>query len=304
MSLPRWSETLEEYCQLVPLQPHVEALSNKERFEWQFNEFMRDVDYEFDVFEKEVLNEELKNRFNKLFLFKYFTQQVGGASVPEYRFKMNFERIFLENIDRMNGKLKVQLVQLIRIEDKLMDNYDLKTTYEENLKNDESSDTLTKDTNAYEATKTTKDKQDNSKDSNKNRTTDNDQRNFNRNIYQETPNGKLNLTAKDGVGLIETATNISEDLENQKGNEKRVDTDKEVEKKTRDILEGDSYEQSKSGTRDVDRKMNQEKDSVRHITGYQNLGSKSKILDEYQNTFQNTLQEFVMCFDKLFRYVY
>ena len=36
MSLPRWTETLEEYCQLIPIQPQVQELSNKEIFEWQF----------------------------------------------------------------------------------------------------------------------------------------------------------------------------------------------------------------------------------------------------------------------------
>ena len=73
---------------------------------------MRDVDYEFNVFDSVLLNEDLKNKFTKLFLYKYVSQQIGGSSSPEYRFKMNFERIFLENIDRMNGRLRVQLVSL------------------------------------------------------------------------------------------------------------------------------------------------------------------------------------------------
>ena len=304
MSLPRWTETLEEYCQLIPIQPQVEGLSNKEIFEWQFEQFMRDVEYEFNVFDSGLLNEELKTKFNKIFLYKYISQQVGGASSPEYRFKMNFERIFLENIDRMNGRLRVQLVSLKEIEDTLLDNYNLKTVYEENLKNTEQTDTITSDKNNYEANKNTTDTEEQTKESTKNRKTDNTNRNFNRNIYQETPSGQLNLTAQDGKGLIETATTITEDLENQTSNESRLDTDNENENRNRSIIEGDSFDQTKSGTRDVDKNQDQQKDSVRHITGYQNLGSKPKLLNEYQTMYQNVLQEFVNCFDKLFRYVY
>ena len=304
MSLPRWTETLEEYCQLIPIQPQVENLSTKEIFEWQFEQFMRDVEYEFNVFDSAVLNEELKTKFNKIFLYKYLSQQVGGASSPEYRFKMNFERIFLENIDRMNGRLRVQLVSLKEIEGTLLDNYNLKTVYEEKLKNIEQTDTKTSDKNKYEANKNTTDKENQTKDSTKNRETDNTNRNFNRNIYQETPSGQLNLTAQDGKGLIETATTITEDLENQTSKESRLDKDKENENRNRSIIEGDSFDQTKSGSRDVDKNQDQQKDSVRHITGYQNLGSKSKLLNEYQAMYQNVLQEFVNCFDKLFRYVY
>lgn len=265
---------------------------------------MRDVEYEFNVFDSVVLNEELKTKFTKLFLYKYVSQQVGGSSSPEYRFKMNFERIFLENIDRMNGRLRVQLVSLKEIEDTLLDNYNLKTVYEENLKNTEQIDTLTSDKNNYEANKNTTDTEEQTKDTTKNRETDNTSRNFNRNIYQETPSGQLNLTAQDGVGLIETATTITEDLENQTSNESRLDTDNENENRNRSIIEGDSFDQTKSGTRDVDKNQDQQKDSIRHITGYQNLGSKPKLLNEYQSMYQNVLQEFVNCFDKLFRYVY
>ena len=304
MSLPRWTETLEEYCQLIPIQPQVKELSNKEIFEWQFEQFMRDVEYEFNVFDSVVLNEELKTTFNKIFLYKYLSQQVGGASSPEYRFKMNFERIFLENIDRMNGRLRVQLVSLKEIEGTLLDNYNLKTVYEEKLKNTEKTDTKTNDKNKYEANKNTTDKENQTKDSTKNRETDNTNRNFNRNIYQETPSGQLNLTAQDGKGLIETATTITEDLENQTSKESRLDKDKENENRNRSIIEGDSFDQTKSGSRDVDKNQDQQKDSIRHITGYQNLGSKPKLLNEYQSMYQNVLQEFVNCFDKLFRYVY
>ena len=265
---------------------------------------MRDVEYEFNVFDSAVLNEELKTKFNKIFLYKYLSQQVGGASSPEYRFKMNFERIFLENIDRMNGRLRVQLVSLKEIEGTLLDNYNLKTVYEEKLKNIEKTDTKTNDKNKYEANKNTTDKENQTKDSTKNRETDNTNRNFNRNIYQETPSGQLNLTAQDGKGLIETATTITEDLENQTYNESRLDKDKENENRNRSIIEGDSFDQTKSGSRDVDKNQDQQKDSVRHITGYQNLGSKPKLLNEYQSMYQNVLQEFVNCFDKLFRYVY
>ena len=265
---------------------------------------MRDVEYEFNVFDSVVLNEELKTKFNKIFLYKYLSQQVGGASSPEYRFKMNFERIFLENIDRMNGRLRVQLVSLKEIEGTLLDNYNLKTVYEEKLKNTEQTDTKTNDKNKYEANKNTTDKENQTKDSTKNRETDNTNRNFNRNIYQETPSGQLNLTAQDGKGLIETATTITEDLENQTSKESRLDKDKENENRNRSIIEGDSFDQTKSGTRDVDKNQDQQKDSIRHITGYQNLGSKPKLLNEYQNMYQNVLQEFVNCFDKLFRYVY
>ena len=304
MSLPRWTETLEEYCQLIPIQPQVKELSTKEIFEWQFEQFMRDVEYEFNVFDSVVLNEELKRTFNKIFLYKYLSQQVGGASSPEYRFKMNFERIFLENIDRMNGRLRVQLVSLKEIEGTLLDNYNLKTVYEEKLKNIEQTDTKTSDKNNYKANKNTTDKEEQTKDSTKNRETDSTNRNFNRNIYQETPSGQLNLTAQDGKGLIETATTITEDLENQTSKESRHDKDKENENRNRSIIEGDSFDQTKSGSRDVDKNQDQQKDSIRHITGYQNLGSKPKLLNEYQSMYQNVLQEFVNCFDKLFRYVY
>ena len=265
---------------------------------------MRDVEYEFNVFDSVLLNEELKTKFNKIFLYKYLSQQVGGASSPEYRFKMNFERIFLENIDRMNGRLRVQLVSLKEIEGTLLDNYNLKTVYEENLTNTEQTDTITSDKNIYEANKNTTDTEEQTKDTTKNRETDNTNRNFNRNIYQETPSGQLNLTAQDGKGLIETATTITEDLENQTSNETRLDKDKENENRNRSIIEGDSFDQTKSGSRDVDKNQDQQKDSIRHITGYQNLGSKPKLLNEYQSMYQNVLQEFVNCFDKLFRYVY
>lgn len=293
------------YCEQVKEVPEsIQLKSNKEILMYQFETLMSDVEIDFNVFDDPILNDELKERFLRIFLFKYYDQQVGGSSSPEYRFKINFERIFLENIDRFNGLLRVQLKSLKEIEKDLMNNYDLKTVYKENTTGDEKTNTTTNDTNVKTTDQTDTQKRDTSNNDQTDKTTDNQTEDFNRELFEETPNSQLELTTEDGKGVITTATTISENFEKGKvtGVEKDVVTKKENQ--TTDNTSNQTTDQTKTGVRDLDRKTGEEKDSTRYITGYQNLGSKPKILNEYSQMYSNTLSKFVMCFDKLFRYVY
>lgn len=328
MSLPRWTETLTEYAQLIDIPDDIAELSNKEILFWQFEQFMKDVDYSFQVFDTKELNDELLKRFNRLFFLNYFNQQVSGSCSPEWLFKMHFEKVFQSNIDRYNGKLRIQLKSLKEIEDVLFQNYDLKTEFEQNVNEKElikntstnrlENERNTDGTEKLDTTRT-KDTTDNTEgqtDKTRNKDTNKKDRTFNREIFDDTPNGQLNLTSNDGSGIISTATNITENLETATNDTNENDVEKTTDSKDRIINENEKGNndrttneketglQTRNGTSDNDKTSNEDLESLRHITGYQNLGSKPKLLEEYSSIYQNTLKEFVNCFDKLFRYVY
>lgn len=290
----RWLEQMDEYPD--------EQLKTKDLLLWKFDKFMSDVDFSFNVFETEQLNKELKDKFYKIFLFKYMELQVNKE--PEYLWRIVFERIYLENIDRFNKKLKVQLIELENIEDKLYQNYDLKSVFTENVKANEKLNKKENDKGTQDETRNQDKTYHSDKKETDNENKDTTNRDFTREIYEDTPNGQLNLTTNDGSGVITTATTINESLETQEGTEKTDKNKSTITDDTQNIKEQNKLNTTDEKLVDTLKDKTQDKDNERIITGYQNLGSKSKLLDDYQNLFSNTLQQFVNTFDKLFSHIY
>lgn len=267
-----------------------------------FERFMDDVNISFNVFENSAANQELREQFFKIFYYKYFDVMV--AIEPEYLWKMYFERIYLEHIDRYTKLLKIQLDSLLKIEDQLFKNVDMTIDFNETQQLNEQANkdrdqtgTLVRDT-TNELNKDGTRKDDESKD----RTTTG--RDFTRDIYEETPNGQLNLTSNDGSGVISTATTINESLDTSSENTKdknvldRKDTEKTTGKENRVDDTHDTFKEN------ADRTQDQEKENKRVLTGYQALQSKGKLLQDYENLFDDTMKHFVNCFDVLFRVIY
>lgn len=301
----RSNATLMSYAELISdedVPQEVLDKPNKEIFIYKFTKFMEDINFKFDVFATDQLNKELKERFYRLFFLRYWDMQTSVD--PEYAWKMYFERIYLEKIDRYNKELKIQLVELKKIEDQIYQNYDMKIDFNENVvlneigkrilaenlsKTKDTNDTLSQDTTGTES---------------RNTDTDETTRDFNREIYEETPNGQLNLSSQDGSGVISTATNITENLENKTVGTNQDQTTNTTEGITQSKDQNEQTEQSKDSTNDTTRNTDQDKDSQRVLKGYQSLGSKGKLLEDYQNVFSDTLSNFAYCFDNLFRHVY
>lgn len=300
MTLNRRSETLLEYIELVDTPQEILNQPTIQRMEWQFNEFLKDVSIKFNVFDESLLNEELKTKFLKLFLLKHYNEQVGGSCVPEFRFKLAFERIYLSNIDRYNARLRLNLVTLNSIEDEILKNVDLTSIYNEKANLDEGVKTDTIDKNTVDSTRTIDENKKRDIVDEKNQETDNTSRNFNRLISEDTPDGQLNLTSNDGSGIIKTANQIDETLDTTNDNGTKTNNDTRNDTSINTTTDKDNLQQDKTGNRTTDKNQSTDKDSERKTSGYQNLGSKAKLLEEYENLYQNVLLEFINCFDKLF----
>lgn len=291
-----------DFLTLVHSEPEWQDLPFKEHQLKLFERFMDDVNIEFRVFASTQLNQELREQFFKIFYLKYFDVMV--AIEPEYLWKLYFERIYLEKIDRYTKLLKIQLESLVKIEDQLFTNVDMSIEFNENqnitenqTKDQDSTGTLVRDT-------TNDVKKDGTRNDDETKNKDQTSREFTRDLYEETPNGQLNLTSNDGSGVISTATTINESLDTA------TDTTKDVNKLNRKDSETTNAKENRvDDTHDTlaeerERKQQQEKENTRTLKGYQALQSKGKLLQDYENLFDDTMSHFVNCFDGLFRVVY
>lgn len=301
----RSNSTLQSYAELIhdsDVPADILKKSRKDVLIYKFTRFMDDINFSFDVFTTPELNKELKDRFYRLFFLRYWDMQTSID--PEYAWKMYFERIYLEKIDKYNNLLKVQFVSLKEIENELYKNYQMTIDFNETSGLSETgkrilAETLAKTTDTNDSLK-----QDTVANESRNTNTDETTRDFNREIYEETPNGQLQLSSQDGSGVISTATNITENLENKTTGTDQDQTTDSTEGITQTKDQNEQMDQQRDSTNDTTKNTDQEKESQRVLSGYQSLGSKGKLLEDYQNLFSDTLSNFANCFDNLFRHVY
>jgi hypothetical protein len=184
-------------------------------------------DFEYPIFDPTY-----KSVLETKFIRKFYTREIGFET--EGLFKFQLETWLLINMPYFNKLFESELIKYDPLVNSKMD-----TTV-----------TNTKDKNEkVDATKNNTSDRTNSQDTNGTRT----DTSFNRNLENNTPDSRLAITTADGKGVIEYASNITEDALNRNSTDNlnvsgsSKDINSSTGNTTTDITETESYVQSKTG---------------------------------------------------------
>lgn len=234
-------------------------------------------------------DEEYRPIFERNFIRTFYTREIGFE--VEELFKLN-----LDNWLNVNMPFYNKLFMTERIEFNPFDNVDLTEKYtlnkqgeqKGNVKGTSSSDTngSTKGSNTGSATTTNKGEQSNV--------------GFSRELGTDTPQDRLAITTKDGAGVIEYASNISEDKNTNDGKSSSTGTNKTTSSNTI----SNTYKNTGKTTADSETTMNTVDDYIRTLKGKQGDKSISSMLKEYRDTLIRTEQMIFKEMNQLFMLVY
>ena len=176
----------------MPLKAIIERYSQDEPFLSHSERIERGRKRLFD-FEYPLFNEDYRKDFETHFIRNFYTREIGSET--EGLFKFRLETWLQINMPYYNKLFESELLSY----DPLIDT-DWTTNEDKTV---DSSMTGTGETNAEndQTAQTTADGE---------RINDD----FGRNIFSDTPDSRLSLTTKDGEGVLEYATNITEDNQN------------------------------------------------------------------------------------------
>ena len=121
-------------------------------------------------------------------------------------------------------------------------------------------------------------------------TTDSTVDNFERNIHSNNPDSRLRLSANDGEGVIEYASEITEDSENGKSNSKQ---NSNVSSKDDGTIKDN-----------LDSNINDVEDFIQHRAGKIGVQTYSEMLTKYRSTFLRIEKQMFDEMQQLFMLVY
>lgn len=239
----------------------VETLSTREMIE-EGRKKLFDFDYPlFDANYKKV--------FETHFIRKFFMREIGYET--EDLFKFQLETWLLINMPYFNKLFESELIEF----DPLI-NQKIDVTHKKTLDRDQSQNSTTNGTNENTST------------NDGNGTLNDDQ--FNRQLESNTPDSRLTITSNDGQGVIEYASNIKENTDNNSrtstshNEASSVDTTNVTNNATNNINEIEDFIESRIGK-----------------TGDQ---SYSKMIQEYRQTLIRLENDIFNEMNKLFMLVY
>lgn len=263
-----------------------EGLSHKERIEIGRQHFFGDMDYP-------IFDEDYRKGFETRFIRHFFFKNIGFETA--YYFKFELETWLQINMPYFND-----LFESERLDYDPLSDTDVSITTKKTA--DETIDKTGKDTiltnDNLDKTRDVDDKSIND------RTTDNDVTvdNFNRNLYLETPQDRLNITANDGEGVIESATSIVEDTDNNK--ETTTTTENNIQTYTSDVIENEK--RLRDSVKDMVNKEigNTIEDFIYHKTGKASGRTYAKMIQEYRSSLLRIEKQIFKECNHLFMQVY
>ena len=245
----------------MPLRAYIEhwsqdefGLSTRERIEIGRPKLF---DFHYPFFD-----EEYKKVFETNFIRHFYMREIGYET--EGLFKMMLEDWLNINMPYFNRMFESELIEF----DPLLNS---QMTVEHTKKNDKEQ---TDDRNLTGTTES-----DGTVNSTTNQKTDEniEDDNFNRDVSADTPDDRLALTTQDGSGILEYASFISENTENNKRNR-----DVEMDSTTQDTT---SLDTSVNQNDKLKSNVNELEDFIQNRVGKIGVQSYSKMIQEYRDSF-------------------
>lgn len=249
-------------------------LSLKERLEIGRLYLFQDMDYP-------IFNEEYRKDFETHFIRNFYMKNIGFET-PSL-FKMELETWLIINMPYFNNLFESELINF----DPLV-NTDL--TIKDNKQQDDTRDY----TSANDGT-TAKDIADNGTLTSITDNTSSDD-NFERRVYADVPDSRLQLTTNDGQGVLEYASNISEDNTNNINN-----FDGSVSNTNHSTTDFDQVDHSEMVTNTIAKRL---EDGTHTKVGKIGVGSYSTMLKEYRSTFLRVEKQLFKEMSCLFLQIY
>lgn len=272
-------------------------------------------------FEYPIFDEDYKKVFETNFIRKFYMREIGFETFGLFKFQL--ETWLLINMPYFNKLFESELLVYDPLTNAKMDVSH--TTKKDRVRNDEITSNTTKTTN-IDGDKTTTTVGDNesttdqstssvtnSQSSDDKTTTDDD---FNRSIESNTPDGRLNLTATDGEGVIEYASKITENNANNARTESATGTNdtsvnvSDSEKTsqntnitTNEIDDTDVTDNTEKNDT-ITSTINNLEDYVQHRVGKIGVQSYGKLIKDYRDSLLRVERRIFDEMNELFMLVY
>lgn len=245
--------------------------------------FFDSLSLEIKINNDTALTQSTIDRLSIMFLNRYFDREIGFET--QRKFKMKLKSILNTKSDYYSQKFSMSFISF------LDQNVNLKKEYERGRNNNINTQNEVIGSGTSES---------NSNDSRTNDVTRNtNDNNFNRDIMENTPDERLNLTsnAADGSGVINKASQIQEHKVTNK----------------QDLTGNETSSGSQDGTASYNSKDNLNSDTVGHETetyddstiGYdfRNV-TQGKVYQDFINSLQNVFEEILDDCDKCFMQIW
>ena len=236
-------------------------------------------------FDYPLYDELLKDTFEKDFIRHFYTREIGSESIALFKLR-------LEDYLYLNHEKWQRLYQNVDETINPFTNIDIKTirdlNEEENTNRDREQEDAETDTRTVLDNEETTNTQDNTVNSHAD--------DFTRSLEQTPPDERLNITAKDGLGLIDYASNIQENKNINDSNQ--TSATEGTRTNVRD------NEQSGERNRNVNELENQKR-ALEQLYNEQKVGKTwnktfTEVYNEYVNHFQGLHKMMFKDMEKLF----
>lgn len=245
--------------------------------------FFDSLSLEIKINNDTALTQSTIDRLSIMFLNRYFDREIGFET--QRKFKMKLKSILNTKSDYYSQKFSMSFISFLN------QNVNLKKEYERGRNNNINTQ------NEVIGSGTSESNSNDSRTNNVSRNTNDN--NFNRDIIENTPDERLNLTsnASDGSGVINKASQIQEHKVTNK----------------QDLTGNETSSGSQDGTASYNSKDNFNSDTVGHETetyddstiGYdfRNV-TQGKVYQDFINSLQNVFEEILDDCDKCFMQIW
>lgn len=245
--------------------------------------FFDSLSLEIKINNDTALTQSTIDRLSIMFLNRYFDREIGFET--QRKFKMKLKSILNTKSDYYSQKFSMSFISFLN------QNVNLKKEYERGRNNNINTQ------NEVIGSGTSESNSNDSRTNNVSRNTNDN--NFNRDIIENTPDERLNLTsnASDGSGVINKASQIQEHKVTNK----------------QDLTGNETSSGSQDGTASYNSKDNLNSDTVGHETetyddstiGYdfRNV-TQGKVYQDFINSLQNVFEEILDDCDKCFMQIW
>lgn len=216
-------------------------------------------------------DETKRKDFETKFIIHFYSREIGSETMA--LFKMSLEDYLILNMPYWNKMFESELMEFPVFED-----MDYTISEDENRSNNVQSTSDT-DVNKHQTQTKVVDGTENKR---RNTTDSTDEDNFSRNIYSDTPQKDLNITAgANGTGLINYASSIEETK--QINHSDSTGTQNDVN--TNNVVTDDSITNNDTVGNVSDKKQQQTKDNDKHYKGKKGDTDYATLLTKYRETF-------------------
>lgn len=273
----------------------VDNITPEESLEMASVLFFDSLNFELNINDNKALSQETKDRIAVLFLNRFFDREIGFET--ERKFKMKLTSILNANSDVYSKRISIMFNTFLK------ENVDMKKEYERLNNLSQNSNSKGSSTGNAEVNENGSSKTNVSRNTDDN--TEQTDNNFNRNILENTPDERLNLTsnAEDGSGVINKASQITENKVTNKQSGKNTQTLNGEE----DNLSTNKNESQFESSDENESILNGESKDVYNDRNYgydyRNF-SQGKVYKDYLESLENVFEDILDDCDKCFMQIW